>query len=41
MGEQGLLTTLLQQTNPSAAASVAGILSGLQNFTSGTPEGTT
>ena len=37
-GEQGLLTTLLKQTNPSAAASVAGILSGLKTFTSGTPQ---
>ena len=38
-GEQGLLNTLLKQTNPSAAASMAGILSSLQNFTSGTPQG--
>jgi sigma-B regulation protein RsbU (phosphoserine phosphatase) len=38
-GEQGLLNTLLRQTNPSAAASVAGILSSLHTFTSGTPQG--
>jgi sigma-B regulation protein RsbU (phosphoserine phosphatase) len=38
-GEQGLVDTILQQDCPTAAASVQGILSTLQAFTSGTPQG--
>jgi phosphoserine phosphatase RsbU/P len=38
-GEQGLLDTILKQSSPSATASVQGILSTLQSFTNGTPQG--
>ncbi len=38
-GEQGLVDTILQQDCPTAVSSVQGILTTLQTFTSGTPQG--
>jgi sigma-B regulation protein RsbU (phosphoserine phosphatase) len=38
-GEQGLVDTILQQDCPTAVSSVHGILTTLQAFTSGTPQG--